>query len=123
MQLLRDLLKIFGEAESLHTNEILEKLVEIPESKWGHYHYDGRSLGTRDLSKLLKNYCVSSRDIRREGIVRKGYKADDLADAWRRYVPTSALSALSATSATGATLQFGASGNNSDVADLSLVGN
>jgi hypothetical protein len=120
VQLLRDLREIFGEAESLHTNEILEKLVEIPESKWPHFHHDGRSLGPRDLSKLLKNYCVSSLDIRRGTMVKKGYKADELADAWGRYVPTSA---MSATSATGATLQLRASGNNSDVADLSLVGN
>jgi len=119
VQLLRDLQEIFGAAESLHTVEILEKLVEIPESKWAHYHYDGRSLGPRDLSKLLKNYCVSSRDVRREGIVLKGYKADELADAWRRYVPTPA---IAATSATSATLQFGAQGSNSEFADLSLAG-
>jgi hypothetical protein len=100
-QLLRDLKEVFGVNTSLWTTDIIEKLVGMPESQWRYYHYDGRHVGDRDLSKLLKPYGISPRDIRRGGTVRKGYTADDLADAWNRYVPSCATSATTATEQAG----------------------
>ena len=80
VQLLRDLRRIFGTADKMRTDEILIK-------PWLKDHHNGSPLSPRDLSKLLRQYGVRSRDMKIDGRTYKGYVADDLADPWGRYVP------------------------------------
>jgi Protein of unknown function (DUF3631) len=95
IRLLRDLKTIFdanGNSKGLATSEILAQLVTLEESPWGSYY--GRSLDDRDLAALLRHYGIRSTTIRptvrkkadRNKKPYRGYKRDDLYDAWKRYL-------------------------------------
>jgi hypothetical protein len=59
-----------------------------------------KPLDARSLARRLKPYEVRPDDVRIGEEIRKGYKREDLHDAWRRYLPqTSATSATAATDA------------------------
>lgn len=86
VRLLADLREVFGEDRHLHTSTILDRLHKIDDGPWADYY--GRPFSPRDLAKLLELYEVKPRDVRESGGPnRKGYNADDLWDAWNRYVP------------------------------------
>lgn len=114
-RLLADLRDVFGDRDALWTETILNKLCALDEAPWGNWdEWHGRPLAARDLARLLGQYTtadgkpVRSRDVRIGDVNRKGYRREDLRDAWHRYLP-----APSATGATSATSQV------SDVADAS----
>ena len=70
----------------MRSEDIITALTELPESPWRRYHADGSPLDFRDLAGLLKNYGIRPRDVWIDGGAAKGYTADDLRDAWERYV-------------------------------------
>jgi hypothetical protein len=100
-RLLADLRDVFGGADAMHGEVILDALHKISEAPWGDYY--GRLLNARDMAKLLKPYGVASVDVKIDGVNRKGYRRDHLADPWTRYLPFADVG--SATSATSATAQ------------------
>ncbi|GHE28666.1 hypothetical protein GCM10017673_33940 [Streptosporangium violaceochromogenes] len=84
VRLLKDLKVVFGDARQLYSATILDRLHKLEESPWANFY--GRPFGSRDLSKLLGEYEIKSGDVREAGGANlKGYKADDLYDAWERY--------------------------------------
>jgi hypothetical protein len=85
LQLLSDLRAIFGDHQLLPTKDILSLLIELPESAWADYR--GKPLTDRGLSNLLSDYEIESKNIRTGPRVVKGYRREDFADAWRRYLP------------------------------------
>ena len=95
-RLLADLRDVFGDADRLHGEMILNALHKISEAPWGDYF--GRPVNARDLAKLLKPYGVASVDVKIEGVTKRGYRRDHLHDPWTRYLPPAPGS--SATSAT-----------------------
>jgi hypothetical protein len=86
VQLLRDLRTAFGAKDKLRSEDIIGALTELPESPWRRFHADGSSLDFRDLAGLLRDYDIRPRDVWIDGASAKGYIADDLWDAWERYV-------------------------------------
>jgi hypothetical protein len=96
IRLLADLRNVFQDADALHTATILTRLCGLAEAPWGDFK--GKPLSDRGLSNLLRQYEVESKDVRLGNDVRKGYRREDLHDAWVRYLP-----AASAERATGAT--------------------
>lgn len=99
-RLLADLRDVFGDADAMHGESILNALHKISEAPWGDYF--GRPMNARDVAKLLKPYGVASVDVKIGGVNRKGYRRDHLHDPWTRYLaPSGGGSATSATSATG----------------------
>jgi hypothetical protein len=88
-RVLADLHDVFGDAEQLSTETILERLHKLEEAPWGDWY--GHPLNARDLAKLLKPYKVKSTRIRPDGGDQvRGYTRRALSDAWQRYVlPTS----------------------------------
>ncbi len=82
--LLRDLRRIFGDAERLATDTILEQLHEIDESPWADLR--GKPLDARGLSRRLGKYGVKPKPLRVGESVFRGYDAADLADPWSRYL-------------------------------------
>lgn len=92
IQLLSDLRKVFGTKDKLRSEDIIAALVELPESPWLRFHADGSQLDYRDLARLLREYDVRPRDVWIDAASAKGYAADDLHDAWERYVHPSAVS-------------------------------
>lgn len=97
VRLLRDLKAVFGSHEmprALTTERILGDLMLMSESPW--ITYFGHGLDARDLATLLGHYGVRPTTIRPAGRRNgsgpeppkpaKGYKRDDLHDAWERYL-------------------------------------
>jgi hypothetical protein len=100
VQLLSDLRIVFGVKDKLTTEQILQGLSDLAEAEWRYFHNNGEALNARDLSKCLRPYGVRPVDVWIGGRSAKGYIADDLRDAWERYLPTSSRkSARSARSA------------------------
>lgn len=93
-RLLADLASAFGYrrdddggsyAEALHTTTVLASLHAMDEAPWADYF--GRQLNSRDLARLLRPYGIRSRNVRIGDEQAKGYTAEDLSQAWVRYLP------------------------------------
>lgn len=82
--LLRDLRGIFGGADRLPTETILEALHELDESPWGDLR--GKPLDARGLARRLGKYGVKPTVYRDGATTRRGYLASELADPWSRYL-------------------------------------
>jgi hypothetical protein len=82
VKLLTDLRIVFGGDSVLSTKTILERLCDLEESPWADLR--GKSLDARGLARRLKTYGVRSTKVR-DGESLRGYRADDLWDAWQRY--------------------------------------
>lgn len=99
VQLLDDLRKVFADQTAMSTTDILHALLDLDEAPWGDLR--GKELDARSLSYRLKKYDVKPANVRIDGRVVKGYKAEDLADPWSRYLgPSPENSATPATPAT-----------------------
>lgn len=86
LQLLADLKAVFGDAQALPTRTILDRLHALEESPWKDLF--GKALDPRGLSRRLHPYGIKSTDVREvgDGPNLKGYKREDLHDAWTRYL-------------------------------------
>lgn len=89
VQLLGDLRIVFGLNDKLTTEQILHELSDLAEAQWRYFHHNGGALNARDLSNYLRPYGVRSVDVWVDGRCAKGYVADDLRDAWERYLSPS----------------------------------
>ena len=87
IRLLTDLRQVFGEADELSSKSILHGLIALEESPWGSLH--GKPLDERGLAKRLREYGVKSRSIRIGETTPKGYRREDMFEAWERYLPAS----------------------------------
>jgi hypothetical protein len=85
-RLLADLRDVFGSADALFTQTILDRLHALAESPWADYSY-GKPFSARDLADMLKEHQVKSRQLRIGEDSRKGYRRADLGDSWARYLP------------------------------------
>lgn len=99
VRLLKDLKQVFGSADHMSTNDILNALYDIEEAPWASLK--GKPLDARGLAYRLRSYDIKPRDVRIGEKILKGYYAEDLWDAWERYLsPSPEKSATSATRAT-----------------------
>jgi Protein of unknown function (DUF3631) len=100
--LLADLRTVFGDRNVMATETILPKLHAIEESPWGGIR--GKPLDARGLSSRLRRYDVHPKPVRIDAsTVSKGYRREDLADLWARYVGPEGASRKSVTSVTSVT--------------------
>lgn len=83
--LLRDLRAVFGEADRLTTDTILERLHALEESPWADLR--GKPIDARGLARRLSKYGVKPHQWAEGGARPRGYLAADLADPWGRYLP------------------------------------
>jgi Protein of unknown function (DUF3631) len=86
LRLLADLKAVFGDAKALHTRTILDHLYNLEEAPWKDLF--GKPLDSYGLSRRLKPYGIRPTDVREtgDGPNLKGYKREDLHDAWTRYL-------------------------------------
>ncbi len=85
LRLLRDIQKVFGDRKVMSTEALISALYAIEEAPWSNYY--GRGLEPRDVGNLLRQFDVSSTTVALKGGSRKkGYKRDDLSEAWSRYL-------------------------------------
>jgi hypothetical protein len=121
--LLADCHTVFEErgAERIATADLVHYLGELEESPWGEWWIDGKTAeplrsAPRRVAQLLKPYGIHSKNVRiDESRTPKGYRREDFADAWERFL---GLSRTSATSATSATSQSHSQAVVADVADV-----
>jgi hypothetical protein len=89
VRLLSDLRSIFGDANAMHTETVIERLVcgdtLDEDAPWSDLH--GKSLGKRALASMLAKYGVKPTKVRIGARVLQGYRRADLWDAWVRYLP------------------------------------
>jgi hypothetical protein len=100
-ELLAHIRDAFLEADKIWSSTLCQRLREREESPWADIR--GKPLDERGLAVKLRHYHVKSRDVKIDGVVRKGFHRSDFADAWKRYLPEDAPCRGSATSATSAT--------------------
>jgi hypothetical protein len=86
--LLADLRAMFDEhtVDKMASALIVERLNGIDEAQWSGWHRGG-GFKQRDLARILRGFDVRSRKIRTGDTTCQGYTADDLADAFERYLP------------------------------------
>ncbi|MFI6443272.1 DUF3631 domain-containing protein [Kitasatospora sp. NPDC050543] len=87
-RILADIRRIFfnrGDVESLSTDDLLFALNGDSEAPWAERGRGG--LSPRGLGAMLRDYGISSGNVRVGEIQRKGYTRNKFADAWRRYCP------------------------------------
>jgi len=85
IRLLADLRGIFGDERAMTTGDILTRLHELDTAPWDDIK--GAPLDARGLSRLLGAYDVEPVKVKVNGRSLQGYRADQLADAWARYLP------------------------------------
>jgi hypothetical protein len=99
VRLLADLREVFGDYDAMSTEAILAGLHSLDEAPWADLR--GKPLDPRGLAQRLRQYEVKSRNVRIGEQVARGYRREDLWDAWSRYLgPPPEESATAATAAT-----------------------
>jgi hypothetical protein len=91
IQLLTDLRTVFmfGNVEVMATETILDRLHRLEESPWNTLLH-GRPLDARGLANKLRRYEIKPKTVRlASGQTAKGYRRDELADVWARYLSPS----------------------------------
>jgi hypothetical protein len=85
--LLEDLKALFEaeQADALFSEKIVEYLVEQEVRPWPEYQH-GKPITASGVAKLLKRFGVRSKNVRDPDEQRKGYKLEDLAPVFERYL-------------------------------------
>jgi hypothetical protein len=86
VRLLADIRTVFDGEEQLTSEELRRRLREVEESAWSGWN-EGEGIRARELANKLRPYGIRSHNLRTESGIRKGYRATDFEDAWRRYLP------------------------------------
>lgn len=88
VRLLADVRLVFADhgATQLASAELIAGLAALEEAPWGDFR-GGGPLGARRLSTLLRPYGIRPRDLRIGEKSLKGYRHQDFADAFARYLP------------------------------------
>ena len=87
LRLLADMRTVLGDDEAKTTVGILDKLQKLDESPWASVGKSGKPLSDRGLAVRLRAYGIKPKVIRVGGATPRGYRRDDFADAWLRYLP------------------------------------
>jgi putative DNA primase/helicase len=90
VRLLSDIRRVFESrgVDRLPSAILACALADIEESPWAEWH-NGKPISQPRLAHLLRRYKITPYNIRvNQGRrVQKGYKWDDFADTWSRYLP------------------------------------
>jgi putative DNA primase/helicase len=70
----------------IYTADLVKALCEDETKPWAQFS-NGASITPRQLAVRLAPYGINSVDIRSGHVVRKGYRAEDFAEIFHRYLP------------------------------------
>lgn len=101
VRLLTDIRTAFDDEEHMATAALLDTLNCMDEAPWGDLR--GKPLDARKLARMLQPYGIKPQTIRTATGTAKGYRRDDLFDAWERYLSPSSPDCV--TSVTGRTAE------------------
>jgi hypothetical protein len=99
IRLLEDLRTVFGNADEMPTENLLRGLHLLKESPWSDLK--GKPLNDRGLAHRLRQYEV--KPVVLSGGAQRGYRREDLHDAWEIYLPSLSPPGRSVTSVTSVT--------------------
>lgn len=85
VRLLTDLRIVFGDDDRLATETLLDRLHKLEEAPWSDLR--GKPLDARGLARRLGAYDVTSTKVKIGDASLRGYRREDLWDAWNRYLP------------------------------------
>lgn len=86
VRLLADIRQVMGDDERVSTTDLLGRLHSLETAPWASIH--GEPIDSRFLARLLSKYDIQTGRTVRIGEWRgKGYRRDQFADAWARYLP------------------------------------
>jgi hypothetical protein len=85
IRLLTDCRAAFGPHDAIPTTVLLDRLKADPEAPWAEYGNNG--LTAMKLGALLREYDITSGNVRFTTGQAKGYQRSDFLDAWQRYCP------------------------------------
>jgi putative DNA primase/helicase len=86
INLLSDIRTILGDAEAMHSEDILVELVKMEDRPWPEWR-NGREITKAQMAKLLGAFDVKSKQVWANGKNLHGYRAEALKDAFARYLP------------------------------------
>ena len=81
---MKDCLTVFGERESMKTENLIEGLKILPESDYAGLNY-GRGISPKYLAKIVRAYEIQPTQIRFGESTFKGYYRIQFATAYERY--------------------------------------
>jgi hypothetical protein len=92
-QLLADIRALFREeaTDRLSSAELGGRLASIEGRPWAEYGKARRPISPNQIANLLREFGVSTRNVRIGAEVRKGYSLGDFEDAFSRYLPQAGL--------------------------------
>lgn len=88
VRLLSDLRHVWrdaGDPDGMHTDALLRELLALEDAPWSDLR--GKPLDHRGLGRRLRTYGIASKSVRVGEVARKGYRREQLWDAWSRYLP------------------------------------
>lgn len=85
VRLLGDLRAVFGDEDRMSTEAILTGLHALDEAPWANLR--GAPLDARGLANRLAGYEIHSTKVKVGASSVRGYRREDLWDAWQRYCP------------------------------------
>jgi hypothetical protein len=86
VRLLADIRGVLGQNEQVASEELCRRLAAIEESPWGFWY--GKPIEPRGLARLLRHHHIKPRQLWIGGGNVRGYRAEDFADTFARYLPT-----------------------------------
>ncbi len=87
VELLADIRAIFetNHVDRISTADLIAALCEDDEAAWAHYNH-GKPIAGRQVTKRLSEYGIKTAPMRAGYEVSRGYKKDQFADAFSRYL-------------------------------------
>jgi Protein of unknown function (DUF3631) len=86
IELLKDIRRVFGDAEVIRSADLVAQLAADPERPWADWRH-GRALTPKQLGGLLRPFGICSETIGPLGAQAKGYKRVHFEEAWDLYCP------------------------------------
>src|SRR5262249_32474872 len=123
IQLLSDIRHVFAEfgEERIRTQELIDRLSLIEESPWGDYRA-GKPITGHSLARLLNPYGLKTMTVKSDGVAVRGYKLEQFADAFARYLPQESVTSVTSVPSGSSSHAEGNAGNAGNASVLTLVG-
>jgi Protein of unknown function (DUF3631) len=86
IELLKDIRRVFGDADAIRSADLVAQLVADPERPWADWRH-GRALTPKQLGGLLRPFGICSETVGPLGAQAKGYKRIHFEEAWDLYCP------------------------------------
>lgn len=82
-------LPAYAQNKGIWTDDLIDELCGLEDSIWAEYNFrnygDEKNIGPRQLSNLLVDYGVKPKDLKIDGVTKRGYRFDGLKNVIARF--------------------------------------